>query len=69
MLTCIEGVLNEAEVRQFRDHLDNADWQDGAKSAGALARTQKRNQQLDESSDVAVSLGNQLLRKLGSHPL
>lgn len=69
MLTCIEGVLSAAEILQFRRHLDAAEWQDGTKSAGAFARSQKRNQQLDESSEIAVNLGNQILRKLGSNPL
>jgi PKHD-type hydroxylase len=65
----IENVLSKDEVRQFRAHLDSADWQDGVKTAGTLARSQKHNQQLDDSSELAINLGNHILRKLGNHPL
>lgn len=68
MLITIENVLSKDEVRQFRGHLDGAAWQDGAQSAGALAREVKRNAQLDEKSELAISLGNHILRTLGSHP-
>lgn len=69
MMIAIEQVLTKDEVRQFRDHLDQADWQDGAKTAGSLARTAKRNLQLDDRSELATSLGHHILRKLGSTPL
>jgi PKHD-type hydroxylase len=69
MLTCIEGFLNAEEVQRFREQLETAQWQDGASTAGAFARTQKHNEQLDESAELAVQLGNQILRKLGSHAL
>lgn len=69
MLITIENVLSKDEVRQFRQHLDQAAWQDGRGSAGTLARTAKQNMQLDDASEVAVSLGNHILRTLGNHPL
>jgi PKHD-type hydroxylase len=69
MLISIEQVLGSNEVRQFRQRLDAADWQDGARTAGSLARLQKRNQQLDDRSEIAIEVGNQIVRKLGSHPL
>lgn len=69
MLTIIEGVLGSDQLQSFRQQLQAADWQDGGISAGSLARTQKRNQQLDDRSGVAVALGNQLLRRLGAMPL
>jgi PKHD-type hydroxylase len=68
MLTIIDNVLSKDEVRQFRQHLDGAEWQDGARSAGTLAQHVKVNQQIDEDADVAISLGNHILRTLGSHP-
>jgi PKHD-type hydroxylase len=68
MLTIIDNVLSKDEVRQFRQHLDGAQWQDGARSAGTLAQHVKANQQLGEDAAVAVSLGNHILRTLGSHP-
>jgi PKHD-type hydroxylase len=69
MLTTIENVLTKDEVRQFRSHLDAADWRDGAGTAGSLARQIKKNLQLDDDAPVAVSLGNHILRVLGNHPL
>jgi PKHD-type hydroxylase len=69
MLIPIEGVLTKAEVRQFRQLLDAAEWQDGLKTAGTLARSVKRNLQLEDGSALAVELGNRILRKLGNNPL
>jgi PKHD-type hydroxylase len=68
MLMTINAVLTPSEVRQFREHLAKADWKDGKESAGSLATQVKKNQQLDEQSEVAISLGNHVLKKLGSHP-
>lgn len=69
MLIPIEGVLTKDEVRQFRQLLDAAEWQDGLKTAGTLARSVKRNLQLEDGSALAVELGNRILRKLGNNPL
>jgi len=69
MLTIVNNILSQSEVQQFREHLDKAAWQDGKATAGSLATQVKNNQQLaDEQSEVAVSLGNHILRKLGNHP-
>jgi PKHD-type hydroxylase len=68
MLIAIDAVLSKDEVRQFRAYLDQADWKDGAASAGTLARRAKDNLQIDDDADVAVSLGNHILRVLGQHP-
>jgi PKHD-type hydroxylase len=69
MLITIDNLLSPDEVRQFRARLVEAAWSDGGASAGALARTVKHNQQLDEALEPAVGLGNHLLRQLGNHPL
>lgn len=69
MLIPIHQLLSKDEVSQFRALLDHADWQDGSKTAGTLSRSIKQNQQLDENSELAISLGNHILRKLGNHPL
>lgn len=69
MLITIDNVLDLADVRRFRELLDAADWIDGRITAGSLATTVKHNQQLEIDSDLAVSLGNHLLRVLGSHAL
>lgn len=69
MLIVIENVLSPDEVRQFREHLDHSShWEDGLKTAGGLASLVKDNEQLNESSDLAISLGNHLLKILGNHP-
>lgn len=68
MLLTIEQVLSADEVRQFRQHLDQAAWQDGAQTAGSLARHAKQNQQLDAQDEVSLSLGQHVLRRLGETP-
>ena len=69
MLITLEHVLSKDDVRQFRAHLDGAAWEDGAASGGTLARTVKRNRQVDDSAEVALTLGNHILRTLGAHAL
>ncbi|WP_423681021.1 Fe2+-dependent dioxygenase [Undibacterium sp. WLHG33] len=69
MLITIDHVLSKEEVKQFRRHLDTADWNDGTKTAGTLARNVKRNAQIDDNSEIAISLGNHILRSLGNNPL
>lgn len=69
MLITIENVLSKDEVRQFRAYLDAAQWNDGAATAGSLARKVKANLQLDDESEVALGLRNHILRSLGGNPL
>lgn len=69
MLIAIEQVLTKEEVAQYRARLEAAEWRDGAATAGSLARHQKHNLQIDDDAEVAVSLGDHLLRRLQSHPL
>lgn len=68
MLICIENVLEPQQARQMREQLAAASWEDGVKTAGAVARLAKHNRQLDESGALAVALGNQILARLGNHP-
>lgn len=68
MLITIENVLSKDEVRQFRERLERADWLDGVSTAGSLARHVKGNLEIDQQSELAVSLGNHILRVLGNHP-
>ena len=68
MLITLTQVLSKEEVAAMRSQLENAVWQDGAQTAGSLARHVKRNQQLDDQSPLAIELGNRLLRRLGGHP-
>ncbi len=69
MLIAIDHVLTAAQVAQFRAQLDSADWHDGARTAGTLAKTVKRNQQLPDGSELAVRLGRQILQRLAATPL
>ncbi len=68
MLIPIERVLRQEEVGEFRALLERAVWRDGAETAGSLARAVKRNQQLEDGGELAVKLGNHILRRLGAHP-
>ena len=68
MLICIDKVLTKEEASEFLRQLQQAQWDDGARSAGAVARLAKRNLQLDESLPLAITLGNHILRRLGNHP-
>ncbi len=67
MLITIKALLSPLEVKQFREHLDKAHWQDGQITAGSLSSSVKNNQQIDPESEVAISLGNHILKKLGHH--
>ncbi|MCZ2103954.1 MAG: Fe2+-dependent dioxygenase [Comamonadaceae bacterium] len=69
MLISIDRVLTKDEVRALRVELDAAPWQDGAATAGTLAQAVKRNQQLADGSELAVRLGQQILRRLAATPL
>ncbi len=68
MLLTIDNVLDKTEVARFRAELDRATWVDGQVTAGTLSRSVKRNEQLDADSELAIALGNHLLRVLGRHP-
>jgi len=68
MLIPIEQVLSKDEVRQFREQLDQANWEDGLKTAGTLASSIKRNQQLADGSELALRLGQHILRRLEQMP-
>ena len=65
MLTVIEKLLGPDDVRDFRAKLDAAAWEDGARTAGTLARAMKHNQQLADGTEPATSLGQHVLRALG----
>lgn len=69
MLIAIDQVLSPDEVRQFRQALDAAEWEDGLSTAGTLARAVKRNHQLPDGCNTAVQLGQHILRRLATHPL
>ena len=69
MLLCIPEVLSKAEVAHCRARLAEADWVDGAATAGEQSRLVKRNAQVREGSAVHVELGDLILDALGRSPL
>ncbi|AMO70980.1 Fe2+-dependent dioxygenase [Sphingorhabdus sp. M41] len=69
MLTIIENILDEEQVRDFRQKLEVAEWTDGAESAGTRSVKVKQNLQLGRQNALSVELGNIILRKLGNDPL
>lgn len=69
MLLIIPQVLNQQEVVQYKKSLEQAHWQDGKLTAGHTAAAVKNNQQVEECSDIAIDLGNQIVKKISQHPL
>jgi len=69
MLTIIDQLLTQDEVRDFRRILADAAWRDGNQTAGTRSIAVKQNLQLDRQDELARELGARILRKLGHHPL
>lgn len=66
MIQIFDDVLTAHEVEQFLNHLHQSEhWEGGNKTAGSLASQVKDNAQLSEHCDLAISLGNHILKKLG----
>ncbi|MGC1510051.1 Fe2+-dependent dioxygenase [Ketobacter sp.] len=68
MLLVVEGALSKIEVKQFRLQLAEADWEEGASSAGELAKEVKLNQQFPDHHETGVRLGNLIVSKLSQNP-
>lgn len=69
MLIVIEGLLDANTAQQMHKQLESADWVDGSVTAGTVSQSVKHNQQIDEDDVLGIELGNQILRRLGHHPL
>ena len=69
MLITIEGVLSREEAHLFGERLAAASWEDGARTAGSLARAAKRNQQVIDGTAVAAELGEAIVARLRATPL
>jgi len=67
----IPQLLNDDQVRSMRAALDapDAPWVDGRVTAGHQGARVKQNQQVDESSALARTLGDVVLAALERHPL
>lgn len=69
MLIVIEDLLSGEEVADFRSKLAQAQWRDGAQTAGTRSVAVKQNLQVDRACPIGTELGNAVLRKLGANPL
>ncbi len=65
MLIQIPAILNAAELDTLRKELKEADYQDGAATAGKVAREVKRNLQLPQSSDASKRCAKVVVEALG----
>jgi len=67
----IPNVLNQAQLTTVQSGLaaPEAPWVDGRVTAGHQGAEVKRNQQIDEGSETARSLGNVILTALERNPL
>lgn len=69
MLVHIQGLLQADEVRQARQILEGAPWQDGRLTAGEQSARAKRNEQLREDCDETRAAQRLLLAGLERHAL
>ena len=69
MLITIPNVLSKDEVNQFREYLDEANWEDGSNTAGSIALNVKKNHQLDDTKEPVLSLGPHILKTLAQNPI
>ena len=69
MMLRIPALLRPDEVRQCRQALEQAPWQDGRATAGPLAAQVKANLQLPLDSQAGQAIGNLILDRLGASAL
>lgn len=69
MMLKIPALLSAEEVRQCRQALEAAAWQDGRTTAGHVAAQVKSNLQLPLDSQVGQQIGDLILDRLGRNPL
>jgi len=68
MLLTIPDLLTADELRQCRQALLDAQWEDGRRTAGHLAMHAKHNLQLPVDHPLAEQIGNLVLDALGRNP-
>lgn len=69
MLHTIANLLTDAQVQGCRSALEQAEWDDGRRTAGHQAARVKDNQQLPADSPVGQRLGDGIVELLSRHPL
>lgn len=69
MIITIPKLLDADQVGHMRQALEQAPWQAGVATAGALARQVKDNEQLAPDCPLGQELGQQVLAALGTNPV
>ncbi len=69
MLIEIPHVLSAEQVREYRAHLEAAEWVDGRVTAGRQSASVKDNAQIPENHPVAREVGAAIVSALERHPL
>jgi PKHD-type hydroxylase len=69
VLVHVPKLLSAEEVVAFRQALESANWVDGAESAGAQARSVKRNTQLPQDSPIRIDLANRVMQAISRNTL
>ena len=64
MLLHIPGILDQTQLRHFRERLDAAEWTDGRQTVGPQGARVKHNLQLPEDSPLREALGQAVLAAL-----
>jgi PKHD-type hydroxylase len=68
MLVTVQGVLDQADLRNVRALLAGASFVDGRLSAGTAARRVKHNEELAPGSGVVEALNRVVMGRLVQHP-
>ncbi|MDO4705788.1 Fe2+-dependent dioxygenase [Allofranklinella schreckenbergeri] len=68
MMLHIPGVLGPERLQAIQAHLQQADWEDGLATVGALGATVKRNRQLPRQSPLAQALAHEIAQTVRSNP-
>ncbi|MEM5369367.1 Fe2+-dependent dioxygenase [Paraburkholderia azotifigens] len=70
MIVSIPDVLSPAEAAAMRAELEASDaWVDGRATAGYQGAPVKRNQQIEQTSPIALEMGDRIVASLERHPL
>lgn len=69
MLLHVPAIFSPQETQDIRQRLLRANWVDGRTSAGHMAIRQKSNLQLAENDELAIQLGDEIIRRLSRNPL
>ncbi|MEE9273514.1 MAG: Fe2+-dependent dioxygenase [Robiginitomaculum sp.] len=67
MLVRAKKVLTQAQVKQARDMLENAEWVDGKVTAGVQSALKKKNLQIPEDSEISLELQKIILPALAQN--